>query len=55
MQSAGRSWDEVEIARVFRSTVRSSDVPLAESAFAMAALVRLAMVDAGFDGPLATT
>jgi hypothetical protein len=50
VQSAGRSWDEVEIARVFRSTVRSSDVPLAESAFAMAALVRLAMVDAGFDG-----
>ena len=48
MQSVGRSWDDVEIARIFRSSVRSSEPALAESALAMAAVIRLAMVDAGF-------
>jgi hypothetical protein len=48
VQSVGRSWDDVEIARLFRSAVRASEPPLAEAAFAMSGLVRLAMVEGGF-------
>lgn len=48
VQSVGRSWDDVEIAQVFRSAVRACDPPLAEAAFALAGLIRLAMTDAGF-------
>lgn len=48
VESIGRSWDDVGVARVFRSAVESSDPPLAESAFALSAVVRLAMSDAGF-------
>ena len=46
MQSIGRSWDDFEPARRFRSLVASSDFALAEAAFTMAAVVRRAQDDA---------
>jgi len=46
VQSIGRSWDEFEPARHFRSLVVTDDFSLAEAAFLLAAVTRRALDDA---------